>query len=617
LGSRSLDELLAECSRSPKQRQALQWLAERGRPALLSEVCEEIGCSPGVVRALIRNGLVHSFTQQPTQPSRWALSCSDDKFELTSEQETAVSALTAVVGEGRFVPFVLEGVTGSGKTEVYLRSLEKVLQAGRRGLVLVPEIGLTPATVGAVQRRFGQAVALLHSAQSDGERWREWRKVKEGGAAIVVGPRSALFAPLERLGLIVVDEEHDGAYKQQESPRYNARDLALVLGQRLQIPVLLCSATPSSEARALVDRMMATRLELSSRVAGGSLPEVELVDLRGQPGEQGEQGRTLFSQRLRQEMTRVLGAGEQVILLMQRRGWAPVLQCRDCGQASSCPNCSVRLVVHRRSRDLRCHYCGLRQAAPERCPHCSGKLLDALGAGTEKVAHHLERHFPGISSAILDRDTVRRRTGLEEILGAFSSGTVQVLIGTQMVAKGHHFPNVTLTGVISADAMLALPDYRAGERTFQLLTQLAGRAGRGDKPGRVVIQTYYPDHPAVRCAVRHDVAGFYAEELVTRRAFCYPPAARMVLVRFEATSEARARQHTEEAAAAAAPLPDGVRLRGPTASPLEKIRNRWRWQLLVTGTNRGALGKVLERIEACSLPAGVRRVIDVDPVSTL
>jgi primosomal protein N' (replication factor Y) len=525
--------------------------------------------------------------------------------------------VTRAIASAAYAPILLAGVTGSGKTEVYLRSLEACLEAGRGGLVLVPEIGLTPAASGAVERRFGSRVAVLHSAQSEGDRWREWLRVRDGQVRIVVGPRSALFAPLDNLGLIVVDEEHDGAYKQEEAPRYHARDLALVLGQRLQVPVLLCSATPSSEAFALVERGLAQRLDLTTRVAGGSLPAVELVDLRGEAPEPGEQGRTLFSGRLREAIAETLDRGEQVILLMQRRGWAPVMLCRDCGHRVECPSCSVSMVVHHRSGDLRCHYCGHNRALPGQCPSCSGDLLDAVGAGTEKVHHHLQRLFPGVKAAILDRDTVRRRSGLEETLGAFAAGAAQVLIGTQMVAKGHHFPRVTLTGVISADALLGLPDFRAGERTFQLLTQVAGRAGRGDRPGQVIIQTYYPEHGAVRHASNHDVDAFLTEELVYRTAFGYPPSARLALVRFEAATELAVRRAAEDASRAAMPPPDGVRLRGPAPAPLERLRSRWRWQVLLSARRRDRLREALCTIESVRIPSGTRRIVDVDPLSTL
>ncbi len=617
LADRPHEELVTLCARSPRQREVLELLEERGPALLVRDVLENVGCSSSVIRAMIRKHVLETFTQLPPERPRWALRPGTNRPVLTSEQRQAVDEIVSVMDDDRYAPFLLEGVTGSGKTEVYLRCLERVIAAGKTGLVLVPEIGLTPAAVGAVERRFGDRVAVLHSAQSDSERWRQWKRVENGGADIVIGPRSALFAPLEHLGLIVVDEEHDAAYKQGENPRYQARDLALVLGNRLRIPVLLCSATPSVEATALVERGLARKLVLRHRVAGGSLPQVEVVDLRQEPPEPGEQGRTLFSRRLRTLMSETLERGEQVILLIQRRGWAPILLCRDCGHKMECPGCSVPLVLHRRTGGLRCHYCGHFEPIPETCPICGGTLLDAVGAGTEKVAHHLARYFPNTSAAILDRDTVRRKNGLELTLGSFASGKTRVLIGTQMVAKGHHFPNVTLTGVISADSLLGLPDFRAGERTFQLLTQVAGRAGRGARPGHVIIQTYYPDHPAIRYASTHDVDAFNREELIYRQSFFYPPATRMALVRFESRVEHAARAAAEAAAGAASSPADGIRLRGPSPAPLERLRGYWRWQILISAPNRAGLRSVLETIEAVRTGSRVRRVIDVDPLSTL
>ncbi|NIA11598.1 MAG: primosomal protein N' [Nitrospiraceae bacterium] len=617
LQDRPDEELLSLCARSPRQREVFELLKKRGPAMLVRDLQEAVGCSPGVIREMIRKGMLEKFTQLPPERPRWALRPGTDRPTLTAEQQRAVEAVVSIMENQQYAPFLLEGVTGSGKTEVYLRCLERVIAAGKTGLVLVPEIGLTPAAVGAVERRFGERVAVLHSAQSDSERWRQWKLVEDGGADIVIGPRSALFAPVERLGLIVVDEEHDAAYKQGENPRYQARDLALVLGNRLQIPVLLCSATPSLEAAALVERGLARRLVLRHRVAGGSLPHVEVVDLRQEPPEPGEQGRTLFSGRLRELMSETLARGEQIILLIQRRGWAPILLCRDCGHKMECPECSVPLVLHRRTGGLRCHYCGHYEPVPDACPVCGGRLLDAVGAGTEKVAHHLARYFPEATAAILDRDTVRRKNGLQATLGSFASGKTQVLIGTQMVAKGHHFPNVTLTGVISADSLLGLPDFRAAERTFQLLTQVAGRAGRGPRPGHVIIQTYYPDHPAIRCASTHDVDGFNREELVYRQSFSYPPATRMALVRFESQSSRAAQAASEAAARAITPTDADTRLRGPSAAPLERLRGYWRWQLLISAPNRTQLRAILEKIERVRSTPRVRRVIDVDPLSTL
>jgi primosomal protein N' (replication factor Y) len=617
LAGAPVEELLETLARAPKQREVVEWLAEIDRPALASEVRAAVGCSPATVRALLDRGALVSFTQRAPRRPRWSLRSSGGRLRLTDEQSRAVKTVKDAVLLGGYAPFLLEGITGSGKTEVYLRCLQEALDLDRSGLVLVPEIGLTPAASGAVENRFGERTAVLHSAQSEGERWREWQRAREGEARVVVGPRSALFSPLEKLGLIVVDEEHDAAYKQQDAPRYQARDLALVLGKRLGIPVLLCSATPSVEAAALVQRQLAVHLRLTRRVAGGSLPEVEVIDLRTEEPDPGEHGHTLFSRRLRDAIGETLSRGDQIILLNHRRGWAPLLMCRDCGTRLECPSCSVPMVVHRRSGDLRCHYCARRTVVPQSCASCSGRLLDPVGAGTEKVAHRLGELFPEVSAAILDRDTVRRRDGLRDSLGAFAAGKVQVLVGTQMVAKGHHFPDVTLIGVISADALLGLPDFRAGERTFQLLTQVAGRAGRGSKTGRVIIQTYYPEHPAVRHACHHDVDAFLDEELLFRRAFFYPPAARMAVVRFESRSDAAAQGAAEVAARLITAPTEGLRVRGPAPAPIERIRGNWRWQLLLSASNRERLRTAMEDIEGDHPARGVRRIVDVDPLSTL
>ena len=615
MGERSLSEVREQLQRTPRRLDVVNWLVEQDRPVRQAELLEAVGCSVGVVNALVRERILVRFTQPASDPPRWAMRQTEGIIQLTPAQSAAVDTVTERIQAGGYEGFLLHGVTSSGKTEVYLRCLQQVLQAGRRALVLVPEIGLTPATVGAVQRCFGTDVAVMHSAQSEGERWRQWQTVRDGRAAIVVGPRSAIFAPLANLGLIVVDEEHDGAYKQNEAPRYNARDLALLLAQRLAIPALLCSATPSLEAHQLVEDARIRRLHLADRVAGASLPQVELVDLRREPPEPGEQGATLFSRRLMSALETCFANHEQAILLMQRRGWAPTLLCRDCGEGIQCPHCSVSLVVHRRQQGLHCHYCGYRRSAPNVCTSCGGTLLDPVGAGTEKIAAKLAERFPQIQIGILDRDTVRRRDGLESTLGAFQNGSIQALVGTQMVAKGHHFPNVTVTGVVSADAMLSLPDFRAGERTFQLLTQVAGRAGRGDRPGTVIIQTYHPDHPAVRHACGHDTDSFLGSELLFRRAFRYPPCARMAIVRHESASEESARRASENTAKALIGAP--VQVRGPAPAPLAQVRGQWRWQLLLTAANRASIHAALDQAEDSPLPKGVRQVVDIDPQSAL
>ena len=450
-----------------------------------------------------------------------------------------------------------------------------------------------------------------------GARWAAGARARRGLVDIVAGPRSALWAPLARLGLVVIDEEQDASYKQDEEPRYSARDLALVLGQKLRIPVLLASATPSLDSLWLARQGRLKVLELPERVAGGQLPAVEIVDLRGEEPEPGEHGQRYFSARLNQLLAETVAAGDQAILLVNRRGWAPVLLCRDCGLQAACGECSIPMTVHRRQGCLLCHYCGARRDIPRACSRCGGAVLDHVGAGTEKIAEMVGKRLPAARIEILDRDTVRSPAQLVATLERFAAGTSNVLVGTQMVSKGHHFPAVTLTAVINADNLLGYPDFRGAERTFAMLTQVAGRAGRGSRPGTVVIQTHNPDHHAIRAAISHDVKGFAEVELTYRRAFRYPPVARMALVRFESAREAAAFGAARAAAAALDPPPAGLRIVGPSPSPLARLRGRWRVQMLLLAPARPPLRAALAAVLAVRPPNGVHRVIDVDPQTTV
>jgi primosomal protein N' (replication factor Y) len=516
-----------------------------------------------------------------------------------------------------FQAFLLEGVTGSGKTEVYLRLVAAAAARGLQAIVLVPEIALTPALAGQLARNFGERVAVLHSSMAEGERLAAWQSARHGNVDVVAGPRSALWAPLPRLGVVVVDEEQDASYKQEEEPRYHARDLALTLGQRCRIPVVLASATASLEILALAAQGRVEILDLPERVAGGRLPQVEIVDLRGEPPEPGEHGQRFLSRRLRELLEQTAARGEQAILLVNRRGWAPVLLCRECGHQATCRDCSIPLTVHRRQRALMCHYCGFRREIPEACQRCGGEVLDHVGAGTEKIATRVRELLPNAAVDILDRDTARSPAQLLATLERFSAGETQVLVGTQMVSKGHHFPAVTLTGVINADNLLGFPDFRGAERTFHMLTQVAGRAGRGERLGTVVIQTYHPDHYALRAALTHDVRGFAEEELRYRKAFRYPPATRLALVRFESANESAAVAAAQAAARAVEPVPAGMRLVGPAPAPLVRLRGKWRVQLLLLAPARPPLRDALAAITALPIPRTVHRVIDVDPQSTV
>jgi primosomal protein N' (replication factor Y) len=618
LADLSETERAARIGAAPAQRRVAAWLEELGRPVLEKELIAACACSPGVVAELVRKGVVRRFRQNKRRdPHRWELAPPAAPTTLTTHQQAALASVTATLGSGAFTSFLLQGVTGSGKTEVYVRLAAAAIERGLQALVLVPEIALTPALAGLLRARFGERVAVLHSSMADGERLAAWERARRGQVDVVCGPRSALWAPLVRLGLVVVDEEQDSSYKQEEEPRYHARDLAFVLGQRLGIPVVLASATPSLETLALAEQGRVKVLELPERVAGGRLPDVEVVDLKGEPPEPGEHGQRFLSHRLRECLAEVLARGEQAILLVNRRGWAPVLLCRECGHQAACRDCSIPLTVHRRQGVLLCHYCGFRREIPRVCPRCGGEVLDQVGAGTEKIASRVRELHPEVPVDILDRDTARSPGQLVATLERFAAGECRVMVGTQIVSKGHHFPAVTLTGVVNADNLLGFPDFRGAERTFHMLTQVAGRAGRGERPGRVVIQSYHPEHYAVQAALTHDVKGFAAEELRYRRAFRYPPATRLALVRFEAARQTAAVTAGQSAARALTPAPLDLRVVGPAPAPLEQLRGKWRVQLLLLAPTRQPLREALARIAALEVPRNVHRVIDVDPQSTV
>ncbi|HEX2165023.1 MAG TPA: primosomal protein N', partial [Thermoanaerobaculia bacterium] len=486
------------------------------------------------------------------------------------------------------------------------------LAAGRGVVVLVPEIALVPALARAAERRFGSELAILHSNLASAERHQEWERIRRGEARVVLGPRSAIFAPLADLGLVVVDEEQDVAYKQESTPRYHARDVALVRAQAAGAVAVLVSATPSLESRLNVERGRLAPLTLTARAGQGRLPEGVLVDLR-EEGRRRRPGEIQFSERLRDELAKTFAAGEQAILLRNRRGYAPLYLCRACGEDFRCDQCGLPRTLHRRDGTLLCHYCGSRRPAPAACPTCGEEALEAIGAGTERVEEDFGALFPGVPVAVLDRDAVRRAGGAAAVLERFARGEAQVLLGTQMVSKGHHFPRVALAAVLSADSYLGFPDFRAVERSYNLLVQLAGRAGRGERPGRVVIQTFHPDHYAIRAALAHDDAAFAAEEMRFRRLFHYPPFTRMVqlLVRDRDRARAAAAAGELHAALRDDALSEGVRVAGPAPAPFERLQGRWRFQLLLRTADRQRLhelvARTVERVKVADL------TVDVDP----
>jgi primosomal protein N' (replication factor Y) len=537
---------------------------------------------------------------------------------LNAHQQEAFERIKGSVESRQFHTFLLHGVTGSGKTEVYLRAIESSLAVGRGALVLVPEIALTPAMAGQFYHRFGERVAILHSAFNDIERAEQWRRIRHGHAGVVVGTRSGVFAPVRNLGLMVVDEEHDHSYKQEETPRYNGRDAAVVRGQSIGATVVLGSATPSLESRYNAQRGKYTLLELPERIEKRPLPDVELIDMREEF--LATRKMSTFSRRLTSAIQARLENGEQIMLLLNRRGFSSFVACRSCGQRLECHHCAVTLTHHRRDRRMLCHYCNYAEQVPRICAKCGSEHLHFLGTGSEKVEDELHRQFPSARIARMDRDTVTGKRAYETILHEFRDGRYDILVGTQMIAKGHDIPNVTLVGVVSADVGLGMPDFRAAERTFQLLTQVAGRAGRGELRGTVLIQTINPEHYAIRYASAQDYQGFYEKELHFRRALRYPPfnALANVLVRSEAQEEAF--RMSTELGRLLDPPPEQIKVLGPAEAPVRRLKNEYRYQLLIKSASRKQLNETLRVLARHALEqkwgAGAL-VIDIDPASLM
>jgi primosomal protein N' (replication factor Y) len=580
----------------------------------LEEIEALVKNAGSAARALARRKLLKLKPEALAADTAWAR----PRHVLNEHQQAAFDAIRATLEARSFQTFLLHGVTGSGKTEVYLNAIEAALALGRGALLLVPEISLTPAVAGQFHARFGDSVAILHSAFNDSERAEQWRRLRSGAAMVAVGTRSAVFAPVRDLGLIIVDEEHDGSYKQEETPRYNGRDVAIVRGRDLNACVVLGSATPSLESRYNVERGKFRLLELPVRIADRPMPEVDIIDMREEFLETRQNA--LFSRRLVAAVEAKLDAGEQCILLMNRRGFSSAVACRSCGERIQCANCAIPLTWHRRDNRLLCHYCNYAQRVPRRCPKCDSEYLYFLGSGSEKVEDELHRAFPRARIARLDRDTVAGKHKYEEILGGFREGAFDILVGTQMIAKGHDIPNVTLVGVVNADIGLGMPDFRAAERTFQLLTQVAGRAGRHHLPGKVVIQTINPDHYAIRCAALQDYAKFYEKELEFRRLMRYPPFSALanVLVRAEKQEEAL-RMSGEVGMLLREPGP-GFKIHGPAEAPVPRLKNEYRYQTLIKAASRPALNALLRRIQQYALDAkwnATALVIDVDPLTLL
>jgi primosomal protein N' (replication factor Y) (superfamily II helicase) len=622
--------------RAPQQRALYELLEGLGGRAAVEHLLEQLSFSPSVLKGLVARGLAEvreevvardPFAARHAQPATTHVP--------SAAQRAAIDALTgAAPGE----VFLLHGITGSGKTLVYIELLREVVERrGKSAIVLVPEIALTPQTVDRFRAVFGDQVAVLHSALSDGERYDAWLALKRGERRIAVGARSAIFAPVADLGAIVVDEEHESSYKQGESPRYHARELAIVRARHAGAVTVLGSATPSLESWVNADKGKYRLLELPQRAGGASLPQVEVVDLRatkpakpaaGVPEEAARFDtafRYVVSPVLETALADRLERAEQSILLLNRRGYASFLQCGECGDVTSCDNCSISLTYHRAPERLVCHYCLHQEPPRAKCVRCGGATLKQRGLGTQQVERLLMERFPDARIARMDVDTTSGKWAHADILDRVGRGEVDVLLGTQMIAKGLDFPNVTLVGVIDADVGINIPDFRASERCFQLLSQVAGRAGRGPKGGRVLIQTRVPDHHAVRCALAHDYHGFVREELAGREIPAYPPNLRLANVVFSGTREKATMELAEQGAAWIRRLvdsraPDAITIVGPAPCAVEKIKNRWRWHVLLKTAHPAELTRVgryfLERFEVPKA-AEMRVTLDRDPVSLL
>jgi primosomal protein N' (replication factor Y) len=605
-----------------KQREVLEMLAAMPAGLPASELRDR-GVSTDVTRRLITQGLAVARAAQnerdPFERSVLAAVTRDETRALTEEQTAALTTLSALADARAFHVALLHGVTGSGKTEVYLRLAEQIAAQGRQVLLMVPEIALTPSIAALFRSAFGTRVAIQHSALSDGERHDQWQRIRTGDIQVVVGTRSAVFAPLANPGLIIVDEEHDGSYKQDESPRYHGRDVAIVRAQAAGALVVLGSATPSMETYQNAAAGKYASVSLERRVLDRPLASVRLVNMRDEYAEDGPD--VVISRPLAAAIEDRLARKDQVLVLLNRRGYATAVFCRQCGDTFECPNCSVSLTVHRARAGwrARCHYCNYAMQVPTTCRKCAAPYLEHAGFGTEKIEQHLNEQFPDARIGRVDRDSVRRKGELTRLLSRFGAGELDILVGTQMIAKGHDFPRVTLVGVVSADVGLGLADFRAAERTFQLLTQVAGRAGRGERTGEAIVQTLYPEHYSIQVACRQDYRAFFERELEYRRAMRYPPMVALInaLVRGrtfdEAMDTAAALVRYLEPAASCGPF----LILGPAPAPLGRLRGEHRVQFFLKGTRRAQMREAMKAALA-AMPEVRRRVtVDVDPLNVL
>jgi primosomal protein N' (replication factor Y) len=605
---------------SPVAKRILEALGTEGAAADHRELLQTARADLAALKKLHASGVIElapSQAERLSAPQMEAWAEADSSLVLTPAQSTVLEDLTKQLGSAQFQTVLLHGVTGSGKTEIYLRLIARCLAIGRTALMLVPEISLTPSVQAQFLARFGRQVALLHSALSENERHEEWWRIRRGEAKVVLGTRSAIFAPLTNLGVVMIDEEHDTSYKQEDTPRYHGRDVAVVRARLAGALAVLGSATPSLESYWNAREGKYRLATLPERVEGRKLADVEIVDMRQEFRETHTS--VPVSRRLHQEIEKQLANRQQTMILLNRRGYSWFLLCRSCGQTQRCVNCSISLTYHRREHRLICHYCGYSAAVPARCPNCDSQHLYYVGEGTEKVEKKFAELFPGARVARLDRDVARRQGQFQHILDEFRRGKIDLLVGTQLIAKGHDFPGVTLVGVVSADIGLGLPDFRSAERTFQLLTQAAGRAGRGESPGRVLVQTFFPDHYAIRLAAEQNYEAFFHKEMRFRRMMHYPPVTALANVIAQGSKLEQAAQVAKHVGDFLIPLEkttEGLKILGPTPAPLAKLEGRFRIQFLMKCTSRARLSSILQRLADYTDQQGVHPrslMIDMDP----
>lgn len=590
------DSVLNSLEKSKKQNELYAYLLDERHHTVLLKDLEEMGFSKSSIDTLMRKGFVEKYDAiVERDPFETRVFEQDQKQQLTYDQQEAYKSILESIQAHRQRTYLLHGVTGSGKTEVYLQTIEEVLKLGRQAMMLVPEIALTPQMVLRFKRRFGDEVAVLHSGLSKGERYDEWQKIRDGKASVSVGARSSVFAPFKNLGMIIIDEEHESSYKQEDYPRYQARDIAQWRSQYHQCPLILGSATPSLETYARAEKGVYELLSLPNRVNEQALPEIEIVDMRT---ELSSGNRSMFSEQLRKAIQQRLDKKEQIVLFLNRRGYASFMLCRDCGHVPQCPNCDISLTYHKSTDQLKCHYCGHQEVPPNKCPNCESEHIRQVGTGTQRVEELLQEAFQEARIIRMDVDTTSRKGAHEKLLDDFGAGKGDILLGTQMIAKGLDFPNITLVGVLNADTMLNLPDFRASERTYQLLTQVSGRAGRHEKEGEVIIQTYNPEHYAIKDVQANDYTAFFNKEMNYRKMGKYPPY--FFLINFtiahkEMKKVMEASKHIHKILLQH--LTDKALVLGPSPAALSRINNEYRFQILVKYKSEPALHEALKYLD--------------------